>query len=670
MSKLTIDTNAPKAVQTQVPQASEQATDGKDAALAAIIEQLSGQAPTASQVAVLRARLEERKAQTESLKASSAAHAQNAGADQLGQVGSSQSGAAMVGATDGAQTLSSQERQDITNLKQGAILPRPASQAISQDGAGEILDRLGHGEEGWRSNFDGSAWGAALWAYMKNATKDDHAWRRMLKDLAASDSKLQEGFKELEIALTELKQSQERHDKMLELAQSGSKFSEKIMENKAQELVGNNPMKGAQKDGIDSLDDQEASPDSTNQIRAIDDKLSKLTGEAAGREEAELPVRFLKPSELATLSDADQKAYADLHKERYILGGMTDKVATLRQDMRRRGFDPLDKSEPSGKSESLKGGEVEIAPDSATQPAGAMDHELREMLNDADNKFKVQVGAILRDPRGYAMIRQNRAELARRVDQQTGAVDTVNKSIADKEAALEAAPEADKEKLGTEIANLKKEQAVLVDQQEVMLDALVSLDDMMISNRPGIATAAFVKDTDSILESRTQKLATLESGQEYHQKVTSIFTDMIRGAGSARVQANHPATQQVESDAAGSKELSEEAKSTMRELAVADKSSEQSERISAMQARAEAAQSFHSSEAELFTSYHSEGAMQQFAKGALQSAVSTWERSAMKQVAEAGGQFGQAQKETYGMLQKSLGKVQQLVEQLINLQKL
>ena len=148
MSKLTIDTNAPKAVQTQVPQASEQATDGKDAALAAIIEQLSGQAPTASQVAVLRARLEERKAQTESLKASSAAHAQNAGADQLGQVGSSQSGAAMVGATDGAQTLSSQERQDITNLKQGAILPRPASQAISQDGAGEILDRLGHGEEG------------------------------------------------------------------------------------------------------------------------------------------------------------------------------------------------------------------------------------------------------------------------------------------------------------------------------------------------------------------------------------------------------------------------------------------------------------------------------------------------------------------------------------------
>jgi hypothetical protein len=31
------------------------------------------------------------------------------------------------------------------------------------------------------------------------------------------------------------------------------------------------------------------------------------------------------------------------------------------------------------------------------------------------------------------MIRQNRAELARRVDQQTGAVDTVNKSIADKE---------------------------------------------------------------------------------------------------------------------------------------------------------------------------------------------------------------------------------------------
>jgi hypothetical protein len=670
MSKLTIDTNAPKAVQTQVPQASEQATDGKDAALAAIIEQLSGQAPTASQVAVLRARLEERKVHTESLKSSSTAHAHQAGADKLGQVGSSQSGAAMVGATDGAQTLSSQERQNITNLKQGAILPRPASQAVSQDGAGEILERLGHGEEGWRSNFDGSAWGAALWSYMKNATQDDHAWRRMLKDLAASDSKLQEGFKELEIALTQLKQSQERHDKMLDLAQSGSKFSEKIMENKAQELVGNNPMKGAQKDGVDSLDDQEASPDSINQIRAIDDNLSKLTAEAAGRTDTDLPVRFLKPSELATLSDADQKAYADLHDQRYVLGGMTEKVATLRQDMRRRGFDPLDKSEPSGKGESLKGGEVEIAPDSATQPAGAMDDELRNMLNDADNKFKVQVGAILRDPRGYAMIRQNRSELARRVDQQTGSVETINKSIADKESALETAPEAEKEKLGTELAKLKKEQVVLVDQQEVMLDALVTLDDMMISNRPGIATAGFVKDTDNILESRAQDLAKRESGQDYHQKVTTIFTDMIRGAGSARVQANYPKTQQLESDAAGSKVLSDEDKSTMRGLAVADKSAEQSERISAMKARAEAGRSFHSSDAELFTSYHSEGAMQQFAKGALQSAVSTWERSAMKQVAEAGGQFGQAQKETYGMLQKTLGKIQQLVEQLINLQKL
>ena len=42
MSKLTIDTNAPKAVQTQTPQATEPATDGKDAALAAIIQQVSG----------------------------------------------------------------------------------------------------------------------------------------------------------------------------------------------------------------------------------------------------------------------------------------------------------------------------------------------------------------------------------------------------------------------------------------------------------------------------------------------------------------------------------------------------------------------------------------------------------------------------------------------------
>ena len=270
MSKLTIDTNAPKAVQTQAPQASENTADGKDAALAAIIQQLSGQAPSASQVAVLRAKLEERKAHNESLKASSSAHAQNAGIDGLSQASSSQTSSPMVGATEGAQTLSAAERQDITNLRQGAVLPRPQASAISQDGAGEILERLGHGEDGWRTNFDGSAWGAALWNHMKNSMKDDQKWREMLKDLARADSELQAGFKGLEIALTELKQSQERHDKMLELAQSGSKFSEKIMESKAQELVGNNPMKGAQKDGIDSLDDKEASPDSTNKIRGKD----------------------------------------------------------------------------------------------------------------------------------------------------------------------------------------------------------------------------------------------------------------------------------------------------------------------------------------------------------------------------------------------------------------
>ena len=68
-----------------------------------------------------------------------------------------QTGSPMVGATEGAQTPAS-ERQDITNLRQGAVLPRPQASAISQDGAGELLERLGHGEGGWRSDFDGSAY--------------------------------------------------------------------------------------------------------------------------------------------------------------------------------------------------------------------------------------------------------------------------------------------------------------------------------------------------------------------------------------------------------------------------------------------------------------------------------------------------------------------------------
>ena len=319
MSKLTIDTNAPKAVQTQTPQASETAPDGKDAALAAIIQQLSGQAPTASQVAVLRAKLEERKAHNEGLKASSSAHAQSAGVDGLSSAGASQAGSPVVGATEGAQTLSAAERQGITNLRQGAVLPRPQSQAINQDGAGELLERLGHGESGWRSDFNGSAWTAALWSFMKNSMEDDQAWRRMLKDLQAADSKLQQGFKGLEIALTELKQSHERQAKMLEFAESGSKFSEKILENKAQELVGNNPMKGSQKE-IDSLDNKEASPDSSSQIREIDNKLSAITSKVGGQAEDQPAVRFLTPTELSNLSEADQKAYADLHANRYVMG--------------------------------------------------------------------------------------------------------------------------------------------------------------------------------------------------------------------------------------------------------------------------------------------------------------------------------------------------------------
>ena len=107
----------------------------------------------------------------------------------------------MVGATEGAQTLSASERQDITNLRQGAVLPRPQASAISQDGAGELLERLGHGEGGWRSDFDGSAWTVALWSFMKNSLEDDQAWRRVLQDLQAADSELQQAFKGLEIAL-------------------------------------------------------------------------------------------------------------------------------------------------------------------------------------------------------------------------------------------------------------------------------------------------------------------------------------------------------------------------------------------------------------------------------------------------------------------------------------
>lgn len=672
-SKLTIDSNAPKAISAPVSTEPSHSDDGKSAALGAILQHLSGQAPTATQVAAVRARLKERKTHADGLKTSAAAHAQGVSVDQLSSAGSSQSNSPMVGATQGAQTLSADEQKNITNLRQGAVLPRPQAQAMNKEGAASLLEKLGQDEGGWRSHFDGSAWGATLWNYMKNATQDDQKWRRMLKDLQAADSELQQGFKGLEIALTDLKQSQERHDKMLALAQSGSSFSQKVTEGKAQELVGNNPMKGSQKDGIDSLDDTESNPDTSKKLREIDSELSKLTSPATGQAEGDPPVRFLTPSELETLSPEQLKSYESLHAARYELGGMTDKLATLRQDARRRGFDPYDKSTSDSKSDgALKSGEVQISPDSASglKPVSDMDPEFREMLDDADTKFKVQVDSILRDPRGYAMMRQNRAELARRVDDQHSLVAVADKDMAELKSQLDAAPDAEKPALQEKLSATAATRQEIVDQQEVMLDALVSLDDMMIGNRPGLNTAAFVKDSDSILKTRAESFAKLESGQDSHQRVTDIYQDMIRGPGSARTQVNVPNTLQAESDNAGSQTLSEEQKTRIRTDAASDRSGSQADRISAMKARAEAGNLFHSSDAELFTSYHSESALQQFLKGALQGAVDTWERSAMKQVAEAGAQFGQAEKQAYGMLQKTMGKVQQMVEQVINLQKL
>ena len=670
MSKLTIDTNAPKAVQTQAPQATEPATDGKDAALAAIIQQVYGKNPTPQQVANFRTNLENRRAHSQSLKSSAAAHAQQAGMDGLSQVSSSQTGSPMVGATEGAQTLSASERQDITNLRQGAVLPRPQASAISQDGAGELLERLGHGEGGWRSDFDGSAWTAALWSFMKNSLEDDQAWRRVLKDLQAADSELQQAFKGLEIALTELKQSHERQAKMLELADSGSKFSEKIVENKAQELVGHNPMKGSQKE-IDSLDNKEASPDSSAQIREIDSKLAAITTKVGGHAEGQPPVRFLTPTELSNLSDADQKAYAELHSNRYVMGGLTDKLATLRQDARRRGFDPFEQSPESKPSAAaLKSGEVEIAPESATG-AKPMEPEFREMLDGVEADLLIHMTSLLRDPRAYGQVRQNRSELSSRVNAQNKLVDKRHEAIDATQKELDSAAPDQKADLAAQLKSLQADRAIVVDQQEVMLDALVSLDDQMFANRPGLGTAAFAGDVDTILKRRTEARGKLDEDKHAaHDRVTNIFKDLVRGSGSARYKVNHPTADHSESSQVGSASLSDDEKAIIRKDAASDRSASQADRIDALKARASAGGEFHSGEAELFTLQSAVKGYADLFTNFVKSIAASWERSAMQQTGEAGAQFGQAEKESYGMLQKSLGKIQQLIEQLINLQKL
>ena len=104
--------------------------------------------------------------------------------------------------------------------------------------------------------------------------------------------------------------------------------------------------------------------------------------------------------------------------------------------------------------------------------------------------------------------------------------------------------------------------------------------------------------------------------------------------------------------------------------AASDRSASQSDRIDALKARASAGGEFHSGEAELFTLQSAVKGYADLQNELCEIHCRQWERSAMQQTGEAGAQFGQAEKESYGMLQKTLGKIQQLIEQLINLQKL
>ena len=215
------------------------------------------------------------------------------------------------------------------------------------------------------------------------------------------------------------------------------------------------------------------------------------------------------------------------------MGGLTDKLATLRQDARRRGFDPFEQSPESKPSAAaLKSGEVEIAPESATG-AKPMEPEFREMLDGVEADLLIHMTSLLRSV-CLRSVRQKLLEPSSRVKSQNKLVDKMNEAIDAKQKELDSAAPDQKADLAAQLKSLQADRAIVVDQQEVMLDALVSLDDQMFANRPGLGTAAFAGDVDTILKRRTEARGKLDEDKHAaHDRVTNIFKDLVRGSGSA-----------------------------------------------------------------------------------------------------------------------------------------
>ena len=68
-----------------------------------------------------------------------------------------------------------------------------------------------------------------------------------------------------------------------------------------------------------------------------------------------------------------------------------------------------------------------------------MEPEFREMLDGVEADLMIHMTSLLRDPRAYGQVRQNRSELSSRVNAQNKLVDKMNEEIDAKQKELDSA---------------------------------------------------------------------------------------------------------------------------------------------------------------------------------------------------------------------------------------
>jgi hypothetical protein len=526
--------------------------------------------------------------------------------------------------------------------------------------------------------FAGSSWNSLLWSFMERSLSDDQAWRTMMKTVRRADAELKIGFKKLEQSLTELKQANDRQQQQLRLSQSGWSMDETRLQKKAEELVGANPDYGGQASNPTGAGDSDGNVEASGPLDAVDQKLAELGKKATGSSghgdlaDGEVSIRvkgsdrvrrFLTPTELSKLSPAEQKQYAELREERVLYGGLTGDLAAMRLEAIDRGIVADAEAAPMGTDVEVE----EVGAARLTGKSRITDPEFARMLEKAEHKVDVSLYSLAQDPRGYANVRNIRSGLMGRIHKQKNEHRDLESRVKENPDDLE---------LKQEFADKSRDLAI-------NLDAVVTLDEKMLVDRPGREkkgpeASPYQKFVGKLKKEREGQAAQIDELKAKKQAL------MVDGKAPAKGDPNAKEFAKVD----GELKQAESAADFLEHLPVVTDygnpidhlgaGTSLKERIDALTPVASVGTDLHKCEDGLYLdfrisersdkitgAYRSLWAAQQFWGSPVQSA----QQAGLKQSQAAAGQFGASSKQAHGRLQSQLGKVRNLIDQLIQLTK-